>query len=435
MRIDILSLFPEAFAPMKESIIKRATAKGIVELNITDIRSYTTDKHHTTDDTLYGGGAGMVMKPEPIYAAVKDAGAAAKPRVIFTCAWGKPYNQAMAEELSKEEQLIIVCGHYEGIDERAIELLADDVICVGDFVLTGGELPAMIIADSVIRLLPDAVGDHASVEDESFNNSLLEYPQYTRPSEFMGLSVPAVLTSGDHKRIAEWRREKSIERTYFNRPDLLEGAALTVRDKKQLAEYEAARQKPFHIYVALVHFPVYDKKKRIINTSVTNLDVHDIARAAHCYGLDGYYIVQPLEGQQNLFNELLDYWREGKGAVYNADRKEALEIVSIKDTIEQAIKDIEAQTGEKPRLIATSARAEAEDALIGYREMRQVMENEGGSYLILLGTGYGLCNEVMERCDFTLRPLYGRGEYNHLSVRSAASIIFDRLLGEKLSRF
>ena len=181
MQIDILTLFPDAFAPCKTSILKRAAEKGIVELNISDIRAYTKDKHHTTDDTLYGGGAGMVMKPEPIFDAVQSVKKADSPRVIFTCAWGKPYTQQMAREFSREEQLIIVCGHYEGIDERAVELLATDVVSVGDFVLTGGEIPAMLIADSVIRLLPGALGDDSSSAEESFSEDLLEYPQYTRP--------------------------------------------------------------------------------------------------------------------------------------------------------------------------------------------------------------------------------------------------------------
>lgn len=427
MRVDILSLFPDAFAPLHESIVKRAVMKGKVELNIVNIRDFTHDKHNTADDTPYGGGAGMLMKPEPIYEAVQSViGEGA--RVIFPCAWGRPYTQQMARELAESEQLIIVCGHYEGVDERVIEELHGEPVCLGDYVLTGGEIPAMAIADSVIRLLPGVLGDDASSEEESFSGQLLEYPQYTRPPEFMGREVPSVLQSGDHKRIAAWRREQSVLRTYRYRPELLEQAALSQEDKAQLAALEAERVKTFHAYVALVHFPVYDKKKHIINTSITNLDVHDIARAAHSYGLEGYYIVQPIAGQQALFNDLLSYWREGKGAVYNSDRREALSAVSIVDSIEQAMLAIKEQTGELPKLIATSASAAGE--IKDYRSMRGIIE-QGGSYLLLLGTGWGLCEEVMSRCDYTLRPIYGRGEYNHLSVRSAASIIFDRLFGEK----
>ena len=426
MRIDILTLFPDMFAPLRESIVKRAAESGVIDMKMTNIRDYAEDKHNTSDDRLYGGGAGMVMKPEPVYAAVNDVKSVSAPRIIFTSPRGRVFDQSMAEVLAGEEQIIIVCGHYEGIDERAIELLATDIISVGDFVLTGGELPAMIIADAVIRLLPGALGDDSSSEDESFSHGLLEYPQYTRPPEFMGKAVPEVLLSGDHAKIARWRRDMSLKITAENRPDMLKKAAL---DDVDLAVLESAVKKPqpFNLYVALVHFPVYDKKHRVINTSLTNLDLHDIARAARTFGLNGYYIVQPAAGQQKLMDELLQYWSRGAGASYNPDRASALEIVSIVPSIEYAVAAINAERGQSPKIIATSARTVNET--VGYEDMRGIMEQDGGDYLLLLGTGWGLTDEVMELADYHLRPIYGSGNYNHLSVRSAASIIFDRLLG------
>ena len=431
MRIDILTLFPAMFAPLGESIVKRAQEKGILELHITNIRDYTLDKHHTTDDRLYGGGAGMVMKPEPIFAAVRDCARAKKPRILLTSPQGRPFDQAMAETLAEEEQLILICGHYEGVDERVCLGLGAEPVSIGDFVLTGGELPAMAIADAVVRLLPGALGDDRSSDEESFSDGLLEYPQYTRPPLFEGMSVPEVLLSGNHADILKWRREQSLLRTYQRRPALLEAAPLTETDIRFLAELRRAEVQLFRLFVALLHYPVYNKKKQVINTSLTNLDLHDIARAACTFGVSGYHIIQPLPQQRELIQNLLDHWRNGFGADYNPHRKAALDIVSLSPSLEETVAAITTAYGPLKR-IATSAR-DAE-GIIGYREMRKTMENEGGNYLLLLGTGWGLTEEEMHTADFRLRPIYGTADYNHLSVRSAASIILDRLLGENNAR-
>lgn len=225
MRIDILTLFPEMFTPLTTSIIGRAKDKGIFELNIINIRDFSQDKHKKTDDYPFSGGDGMVMTPQPLYDAimsVKDDDA----YVIYMSPKGKTLCQKRVYELSKYTHLVLICGHYEGIDERIIELLVDEQISIGDFVLTGGEIPAMALVDSVLRYIPEVLGSDTSVEDESFSDGLLEYPQYTRPREFMGLSVPDVLLSGDHKKIEEWKRENSILETKKYRPDLL-------KDKKE----------------------------------------------------------------------------------------------------------------------------------------------------------------------------------------------------------
>ena len=220
MRIDILTLFPDMFAPLKESIIKRATDNNVVELNIIQIRDFSLDAHKKTDDVPYGGGAGMVMTPQPLYDAINSV-KTPNCKVIYLSPRGKVFNQTIARNYSKEQHLIFVCGHYEGIDQRVIDLLVDEELSIGDYVLTGGELPAMVVADSVIRLL-DGVITNSSLEEESFSNGLLEYPQYTRPQSFMGIEVPEVLLSGHHANIEKWRKEKSLEITKLNRPELLE---------------------------------------------------------------------------------------------------------------------------------------------------------------------------------------------------------------------
>lgn len=219
MRLDILTLFPEMFEPLKTSIVKRAVEKQVVEINIIQIRDFSLDPHKKTDDVPYGGGAGMVMTPQPLYDAIMSV-KTPKSHVIYLSPRGKVFKQKMAYDLCQYEHIILVCGHYEGIDERIIELCIDEEISIGDYVLTGGELPAMVIADSVIRLLDGAISKE-SLNEESFSNNLLEYPQYTRPQSFKGLCVPEVLLSGHHLNIQNWRKEQSALITKKNRPDLL----------------------------------------------------------------------------------------------------------------------------------------------------------------------------------------------------------------------
>jgi tRNA (guanine37-N1)-methyltransferase len=221
MKIDVLTLFPAMFAgPLDESIVKRARQAGVLELHIHNLRDYAHDRHKTVDDRPFGGGPGMLLKPEPIFEAIETL-AREKTRVILLSPAGRVFNQAIARELALLDDLLLVSGHYEGFDERVREQLADDELSIGDFVLTNGALPAMVIIDTVTRLLPGALGDEESAEEESFSHGLLEYPQYTRPAEFRGMKVPEVLLSGHHAEIARWRTEQSRRRTAERRPDLL----------------------------------------------------------------------------------------------------------------------------------------------------------------------------------------------------------------------
>jgi tRNA (guanine37-N1)-methyltransferase len=221
MKIDVLTLFPAMFAgPLDESIIARARRAGLLDLSIHNLRDYAHDRHKSVDDRPFGGGPGMLLKPEPIFEAVEKL-AGERTRVILLSPSGRVFNQAIARELAQFDELLIVTGHYEGYDERIREQLADDELSIGDYVLTNGALPAMVIIDAVTRLLPGALGDDQSSQEESFSHGLLEYPQYTRPAEFSGMKVPEVLLSGNHAEIAKWRAEQSRRRTVERRPDLL----------------------------------------------------------------------------------------------------------------------------------------------------------------------------------------------------------------------
>ena len=228
MRFETLSVFPEVFAPyLDASIMGRAQRAGILDFAAHDLRDWTHDRHRTVDDAPFGGGQGMLMKPAPIFEAVEALSAEGpRPHVVFFSPCGRRYDQSCAEALSHEERVLLVCGRYEGLDERAYEL-ADDVFSRGDYVLTGGELAAMVVIDSVVRLLPGALGDAMSAKDESFSDGLLEYAQYTRPASYRGMDVPEVLLGGDHAKVDAWRRRSAVERTARWRPDLIEGADLT----------------------------------------------------------------------------------------------------------------------------------------------------------------------------------------------------------------
>ena len=239
MNFHVLTLFPEMImSGLETSILGRAAAKGIVSFEAVNIRDYTLERHGKVDDYPYGGGAGMVMQAEPIYRAyealVEKIGK--KPRVIYMTPQGQTFNQSIAEDLAKEEDLVVLCGHYEGEDERVLEMNATDYLSTGDYVLTGGELPAMMMIDCISRLVPGVLNNNVSAEFETFHDNLLEYPQYTRPEVFMGKKVPDILLSGHHANVEKWRREQSIIRTLKNRPELLEDAVLSKKEQKFLDE-------------------------------------------------------------------------------------------------------------------------------------------------------------------------------------------------------
>lgn len=243
MRFDVFTLLPETFLPyLQSSILQKAAERGLIEVHLHNIREWAHDRHHVTDDTPYGGGGGMVMKPEPVFEAVE--GVLGKPPqcpVILLTPQGRVFDQGIATQLAEHEQIALICGRYEGVDERIREHLATDEISIGDYVLTGGELPALLVIDAVSRLLPGVLGDPDGAQDDSHASGLLEYPHYTRPPEFRGWEVPEILLSGDHAKINQWRREQALIRTLERRPDLLETAVLNEKDREYL---KTIRRKP-----------------------------------------------------------------------------------------------------------------------------------------------------------------------------------------------
>ena len=262
MQFEVFTLLPEVFPPyLESSILNRARQKGLIDVRVHNIRDYTHDKHHTTDDTPYGGGGGMVMKPEPVFEAVESVlGLAVHPRslgaplsdptpasnipIILLTPQGRVFTQRVAEELSRHERIVFICGRYEGVDERIREHLVTDEISIGDYVLTGGELPALMIIDAVSRLIPGVLGDPTGAEDDSHSMGLLEYPHYTKPPEFRGWKVPDVLASGNHAKIDKWRREQALTRTFNKRPDMLEKAELSKSDQKFLEQLKSKINSP-----------------------------------------------------------------------------------------------------------------------------------------------------------------------------------------------
>ena len=248
LRFDVFTLFPDVFKPyLAASVLPRAQESQLVEVRLHNIRDWTTDRHHVCDDLPYGGGGGMVMKPEPIFTAIEAVlGVPPACPVILLTPQGRVFSQAVAQELSQQSHLALLCGRYEGIDERVREHLVTDEISIGDYVLSGGELPAIVLIDAITRLIPGALGDPEGAYDDSHATGLLEYPHYTRPPEFRNWRVPDILLSGDHARIARWRREQAILRTWLRRPDLLDKADLSPKDRQYLADLQAKDDENTH---------------------------------------------------------------------------------------------------------------------------------------------------------------------------------------------
>lgn len=424
MRFHLLTIFPEYFdSPLKIGLLGKAIKGGLIDVKIHNLRDFAEDPHRVIDDAPYGGGEGMVFKPEPLYKAIKyikDKDPNTK--VIYLSPQGKLFHQGLAEELSKEKSLLLICGRYEGIDERIRAHFIDEEISIGDYVLFGGEVASLVLLEAISRLIPGVVGKKDSVEKESFTSNLLKYPCYTRPRDFLGLKVPEVLLSGNHREIEEFRRKESLKLTLERRPELLHKARLSPQDLKILKTY----LETLRLYLFLIHYPVFNKEGERIASAITNFDLHDLGRLGRTYGLKGVYIIQPLEDQRALAEELLHYWLQGKGSQRNPLRKEALKLLKIFSTLEEAIEEVQREEKVKPLLVATDASPKRPS--VSAKDIRALLWKH--PIAILLGTAWGLADEVLEKCDLFLEPIWGRLDpYNHLSVRSAASILVDRILG------
>ncbi|NPA39283.1 MAG: tRNA (guanosine(37)-N1)-methyltransferase TrmD [Thermodesulfobacteria bacterium] len=424
MKFSVITIFPEYFeSPLKVGLLGKAIQKGLIEVEVLNLRDFAEGKHRVVDDEPYGGGEGMVFKPEPLAKAIESIKKASKNAwVINLSPQGDLLNQELVERLSKKKHLVLICGRYEGIDERIRQKFVDQEISIGDYVVFGGEVASLTIIEAVSRLIPGVVGRKDSVEKESFSSGLLKYPCYTRPREFMGEKVPEVLLSGNHKKIEEYRFRVSLEVTLRKRPELLKRYPLK-EEQRKIVNDVLSRQK---LYLFLLHYPVYNKRKEVIASATANMDLHDLARLARTYDLRGVFIIQPLEDQRSLIEELKNYWINGFGANYNPLRKEAIKLISVFENLEQAIKEVEKREGKKPVLLGTDASPKRQ-----YTSIEKVRELLWESPIALvLGTAWGLCEEVLSECDYFLEPLWGRlDSYNHLSVRSAAAIYLEKLLG------
>ena len=431
-RFHIVTLFPEFFeSPLSTALMGRAREAGIVDCSFHDPRQFSTDKHRHVDDRPYGGGPGMVMQGEPLARALRSI---ERPgRMLFMAPGGRPLTQNMVRELAREDDLTIVCGRYEGIDARLLQLFPLEPVSVGDIVLNGGESAAISVLEAVSRLMPGFMGKEESGDDESFSHGLLEYPHYTRPENLEGLTVPEVLQSGDHARIANWRRQESVRATLRMRPEMLNEAPLYREDVQTLAD--TPRERPGrNLSFCLVHYPVSLGPKKIGASSLTNLDIHDIARISRSYAMGSFYPVTPLRDQLRVLEEILRHWTRGPGGVGNADRAQALGLVQPATSLEEAVAHMTAQHGTRPRLVASSAvwpakgkASKPESMPMTPRDVRRWCDQ--GPVMLCLGTAQGLAPEVLEQCEGTLRPVRFLG-YNHLSVRSAAAILADRILGD-----
>ena len=485
MQLSILTLFPELFEPfLATSIVGRAVRSKVLDPRLVQIRDFATDKHRSVDDTPYGGGAGMVMKPDvlarAVQAAERDRGRAHR---IFLTPQGTPLTQGKVVELASKDHLLLVCGRYEGIDERFRQRYVDEEISVGDFVVAGGEIPAMALIEAVGRLLPGVMGNQESAGDESFSLGGLEYPHYTRPRLFEGLEVPRELLEGDHAVIRKYRRRQALLRTAKRRPDLLpsmrptpeewnllareipglvspetpadqstasqarqatEASPGPVEPKGRMGQTETRTPKTgrtprffttkqltkqaSRTYLGLLHHPVYDKNRRVVTTAVTNLDIHDLARASRTFALAGYYVVTPIDRQQQLVARIRDHWTKGHGARANKPRRQALERIRIVATLQDLVAEVEAAHGVRPAVAVTTARPEGR-AVVPTNELFDWPGLVGRPLVLLFGTGWGLTPQVLDQADVCLEPIEGLDGYNHLSVRSAVSIYLDRLFG------
>ncbi len=426
MKFTVVTILPELIGPaLTAGVVGRAREAGVITVETVTPRDFTHDRHRTVDDNPYGGGPGMVMKPEPLLAAIAAAGPGHR---IFLSPTGRPLTQARVRELVRHPHLVLVCGRYEGIDDRVVEAAIDEEISLGDYVLSGGELGALVIIDAVARLVPGVLGEATSADDESFQAGLLEYPQYTRPPELAGRVVPPILQSGNHAAIAAWRRVEAMRRTAARRPDLWAAFRPTAADKKLLAK--AAATAPLHArtHIALVHHPVYDRTGAVVTTALTNFDIHDLARAAMTYGCAGYHIITPVTSQREKATHVASMWMEDQ---HGAHRAQALQLVRTAATIAEVIAALAAETGHAPVVVATSAKDGAFPAAArrSARELAAEQALSPAPLLVLFGTGWGLAEPLIPTVSHVLTPIDAGTGWNHLSVRSAVAITLDRLLG------
>ncbi len=428
MNISIITLFPDLYNSfLQTSLIGRAIQRGLVDIKLKNLFDYSQAKSRI-DAPVFGHNAGMLIKPNVIENAILEQDKSYnKSYKIFFSPQGKKLDQNVLKQILLKPNIMLLPARYEGMDNRVEEVYSDLTISIGDYVLMGGDLPAMVLLEGLIRLLPDVVSSQESIDQESFAGPFLDHPSYTVPVVWNGLQVPDVIRSGHHKEILNWQREFSIKKTIYNNFDWLKSHVKNIDDIKDTAKYL-----PSH-YVVLMHDQVIVDDERIGASSVTSLDIHDIARSACTYGLKKYFIVSPLPDQQKIVNKLLNFWLDSVGINYNFSRHQAMKNVILCSSIEEVIARIEEfEDNNTPILIATTAKiknlADNRSNVINYYDQETVWANKK-PVLFVLGTARGLSNGILDRCDYLLEPVRGFSDYNHLSVRSAAAVIFDRWFG------
>lgn len=424
MNISILTLFPQLYSEfLNTSLLKKAQENKIVDFDLKSLFDFARPKERI-DAPAFGPGAGMLIKPEIVEQAVNFQELKFdKSFKIFFSPQGKQLDQTFLQNLytriKDQKHIMLLASRYEGMDARVEEYYADEIISIGNFVTMGGDLPAMVFLESFLRFFPGVVGKVSSVERDSFSGPFVDYPSYTEPIEWNGLKVPEILRSGNHALIEQWRLDKAAQKSVIDHFEWVRSYPLTDAQKN-----EAQKFIPNH-YVVLMHTDVLVQDGSAGQTSVTSIDIHDIARSSATYGIENYFIVTPLLDQQKIVNKLLHFWKEGYGYAYNPQRFQALKRVFLKDSLNSVIEEIREKEGKEPIIISTSAKRSKSS--ISYFDQSKVW-SLNRPVLFVFGTGQGLSKELIEKSDFVLNPVEGFTDFNHLSVRSAVAIILDRWL-------
>lgn len=431
MKISVISVFPDLYKPFLEtSLVKKAQENKLVDITMTDFFSGVQPKERI-DAPTFGHGAGMLIKPDVIQRMVEKTEESRGPSFkIFFSPQGKKLTQkvlnSIFEKTVESKHVMLIPARYEGMDARVEDYYADEILSVGDFVLMGGDIPAMMFLEGFMRLIPGVIGKPESVQHESFTGPFVDYPEYTEPVVWNGIAVPDVVRSGNHGALKQWRHNQAVKKTVLHHFDWLRSYPLN-SDQKRLA----LENMPSH-YIALLHSNVVlGDQDKVGTTSVTSLDIHDIARSSKTYGIKKFFVVTPLKDQQKIVGTLLDFWQTGHGSEYNKHRHEAIKEVQLVAELEQVKQKIYDIEGQYPLVVATSARELSHSQRISFFDHEKVWHQQR-PVLFVFGTGKGLSDEFLASCDYILLPVLGLTSFNHLSVRSAVAIILDRWLGNNV---
>jgi len=427
MKISLISVFPQLYDSfLGTSLMKRANEKGLIDVQTSSFFSYVAPKERI-DAPAFGPGAGMLLRPDVVQKAIEDhENRRGKALRIFFSPHGKMLDQrlltSLAERAQVADHLMLIAGRYEGMDVRVEEQYADEIVSVGDFVLMGGDLPAMMLLEGLLRLIPGIVGKQESVTCDSFFGPFVDYPSYTEPLVWHDKEVPAIVRSGNHGAIEQWRQEQAVERSLAGHFAWMRSTQLN-----DVALKAVKKALPKH-YMVLMHDEIDLGEDKVGTTSITSIDIHDGARSARTYGVEQFYLVTPLIDQQMIAKTLLDFWVKGAGISYNPHRHEAVSRVRMSNSLRETIATIEEREGVRPLVIATSAKSIEGVTSLDYYSQGDVW-CQHRPVLLVFGTGKGLARSVFEQVDYVLGPVQGFSDFNHLSVRSAIAVVLDRWFG------